>query len=43
VRRVEPVRDINVFAEGAQVFSFHSAAWHLLDLKRNTSCGRIPS
>jgi hypothetical protein len=30
---LSPSRDINVFAEGAQVFSFHSAAWHLLDLK----------
>jgi hypothetical protein len=30
---LSPARDINVFAEGAEVFSFHSAAWHLLDLK----------
>jgi hypothetical protein len=30
---LSPSRDIKVFAEGAEVFSFHSAAWHLLDLK----------
>jgi hypothetical protein len=30
---LSPSRDIKVFADGAEVFSFHSAAWHLLDLK----------
>ena len=30
---LSPSRDIKVFAEGAEVFSFHSAAWHLLDLR----------
>jgi hypothetical protein len=30
---LSPSRDIKVFAEGTEVFSFHSAAWHLLDLK----------
>jgi len=30
---LSPSRDIKVFAEGAEVFSFHGAAWHLLDLK----------
>lgn len=30
---LSPSRDIKVFAEGSEVFSFHSAAWHLLDLK----------
>jgi len=30
---LSPSRDINVFAEGTEVFTFHSAAWHLLDLK----------
>lgn len=30
---LSPSRDIKVFAEGAEMFSFHSAAWHLLDLK----------
>ena len=30
---LSPSRDIKVFAEGAEVFSFHSAEWHLLDLK----------
>lgn len=30
---LSPSRDIKVFADGAEVFSFHGAAWHLLDLK----------
>jgi hypothetical protein len=30
---LSPSRDIKVFAEGAEVFSFHGGAWHLLDLK----------
>jgi hypothetical protein len=30
---LSPSRDVKVFAEGTEVFSFHSAAWHLLDLK----------
>jgi hypothetical protein len=30
---LSPSRDIKVFADGTEVFSFHSAAWHLLDLK----------
>ena len=30
---LSPSREIKVFAEGAEVFSFHGAAWHLLDLK----------
>ena len=30
---LSPSRDIKVFAEGSEVFTFHSAAWHLLDLK----------
>jgi hypothetical protein len=30
---LSPSRDIKVFAEGSEVFSFHSAAWHLLDLQ----------
>ena len=30
---LSPSREIKVFAEGAEVFAFHGAAWHLLDLK----------
>jgi hypothetical protein len=30
---LSPSREIKVFAEGAEVFSFHGAEWHLLDLK----------
>jgi hypothetical protein len=29
---LSPSREIKVFAEGAQVFTFRGAAWHLLDL-----------
>jgi hypothetical protein len=28
-----PSREIKVFAEGAEIFAFRSAAWHLLDLQ----------
>ena len=30
---LSPSREIKVFAEGAEMFSFHGAEWHLLDLK----------
>ena len=30
---LSPQHEIKVFAEGAQVFSFHGAAWHLLDVQ----------
>jgi hypothetical protein len=30
---LSPSREIKVFAEGAEVFSFHGAEWHLLNLK----------
>ncbi len=30
---LSPSREIKVFAEGAEAFAFHGAAWHLLDLK----------
>jgi len=30
---LSPSREIKVFAEGAEMFAFHGAAWHLLDLK----------
>lgn len=30
---LSPSREIKVFAEGAQVFTFRQAAWHLLDLE----------
>lgn len=30
---LSPSREIKIFAEGAQLFAFRSAAWHLLDLK----------
>ena len=30
---LSPSREIKVFAEGAEIFSFHGAEWHLLDLK----------
>ena len=30
---LSPSREIKVFAEGAEVFAFRGAAWHLLDLK----------
>ena len=30
---LSPSREIKVFAEGAEIFAFHGAAWHLLDLK----------
>jgi hypothetical protein len=30
---LSPSREIKMFAEGAQVFAFRGAAWHLLDLK----------
>ena len=29
---LSPTREIKIFAEGAQVFSFRGAAWHLLDI-----------
>src|SRR5690606_34867309 len=29
---LSPSREIKVFAEGAEVFTFRGAAWHLLDL-----------
>jgi hypothetical protein len=30
---LSPSREIKVFAEGAQLFAFHNADWHLLDLQ----------
>lgn len=30
---LSPSREIKVFAEGAEIFAFRGAAWHLLDLK----------
>ena len=30
---LSPSREIKVFAQGAEMFAFHGAAWHLLDLK----------
>jgi len=30
---LSPSREIKVFAEGAEVFSYHGAEWHLLNLK----------
>ena len=39
---LSPSREIKIFAEGAEVFTFRGAAWHLLDLQATREEGWLP-